>query len=261
MGTALPIGNSSWSSAKRQYGSNMEIDFVSVTRGETVPNRSGANTGPPPGFLHRKNYLDTGLQRHLLDVVAKILLQAPLYQPVMPRSGKPFSVKMTNCGSLGWISDISGYRYVPNHPVSGNPWPPIPEEIHALWREFDCGPPPDACLINYYAPGARLGLHRDRDEEDLSAPILSISLGDECRFRIGGKRRNGRTWSTRISSGDVVRLAGESRLAFHGVDRIYAGTSGLLAGRGDLFPDGGRVNLTVRRVLSAHQNISDLRDR
>ncbi len=186
-------------------------------------------------------------QRALLSILRTAVAEAPLFVPRMPRSGKPFSVRMTNLGTLGWVSDKQGgYRYQPTHPDTGNPWPPIPEMVLDVWKEVSGYPaPPEACLINYYEPGARMGLHQDRDEEDLAAPVVSISLGDSGLFRIGGTRRNDPTRSLRLSSGDVVILGGTARLAFHGIDRIYAGTSRLLH---DWFPDGGRINLTLRRV-------------
>ena len=155
------------------------------------------------------------------------------------------SVRMTNCGPLGWVTDKErGYRYQETHPVTGAPWPPIPDQLLDLWRAVaDHRDPPQACLINFYPAGARMGLHQDRDEEELSAPVVSVSLGDDCLFRIGGVRRSDPTTSLRLHSGDVVVLGGESRLAFHGVDRIYPGTSTLLKSE-------GRINLTLRRVTT-----------
>ena len=154
---------------------------------------------------------------------------------------------MTNLGPLGWVSDRDGgYRYQATHPLTGRPWPPIPATVLDLWRSVAFYPhPPEACLVNYYAPAARMGLHQDCDEEDFSAPVVSISLGDGCLFRVGGRERGGATRSLKLSSGDVVVLGGDARLAFHGVDRIYPGTSTLLS---DWFPEGGRINLTLRRV-------------
>lgn len=160
----------------------------------------------------------------------------------MPRTGTPFSVRMTNCGTLGWVSDRDGYRYQPRHPETGAPWPPIPDILLRLWDEVaDYPHPPEACLVNFYSESAKMGLHQDKDEGELGAPVVSISLGDECRFRIGGTERGGKTASLRLRSGDVLTFGGASRLAFHGVDRIYPGTSMLLA-------KGGRINLTLRRV-------------
>ncbi len=181
-------------------------------------------------------------QRGLLAEVRAIVAAAPLYAPAMPRSGSPYSVRMTNCGPLGWVSDRSGYRYTPTHPLTGKPWPTLPPMVLDLWRaatgvSFD----PEACLINYYGPAAKLGLHRDEDEEAKDAPILSLSLGDTALFRIGGPERKSPTRSVRLSSGDAVVLEGPSRNWYHGVDRIMAGTSRLLE-------EGGRFNLTLRRV-------------
>lgn len=186
--------------------------------------------------------LDRDAQRHLLAEIRTIVAEAPLYSPVMPRSGSPYSVRMTNCGPLGWLSDRSGYRYAGTHPVTGAPWPEIPAMVLDLWHQATgvaCRP--EACLINYYGPEARLGLHRDQDEAAPEAPILSISLGDTALFRLGGPERKSPTRSVRLSSGDAVVLEGPSRHWFHGVDRILPGTSTLLS-------EGGRFNLTLRRV-------------
>jgi DNA oxidative demethylase len=188
--------------------------------------------------------LDRAEQEALLEAVRGLVRAAPLYVPTMPRTGKPFSVRMTNAGRLGWVSDASGYRYQETHPATGEPWPAIPPRLLALWDELARHPrPPEACLVNLYGPEARMGLHQDRDEADLSAPVLSVSLGDTCLFRIGGTARGDPTRSFRLASGDVMLLEGESRLVFHGVDRLYPGTSTLLK-------DGGRINLTLRRVTA-----------
>lgn len=189
-----------------------------------------------PGFLSSEQ------QRGLLAEVRAVLAEAPLYSPVMPRSGSPYSVRMTNCGTLGWLSDRSGYRYSPVHPVTNLPWPAIPGTVLDLWRTATgAAYEPEACLINYYGPQAKLGLHRDEDEAAKEAPILSISLGDTALFRLGGPERRSPTRSMRLSSGDVLVLSGASRNWFHGVDRIVPGSSRLLA-------EGGRFNLTLRRV-------------
>ena len=191
-----------------------------------------------PGALNRD------AQRRLLVEIRTIVAEAPLYSPVMPRSGSPYSVRMTNCGPLGWISDRSGYRYAGIHPVTGAPWPEIPEMVLDLWNQATgVAYRPEACLVNYYGPAARLGLHRDQDEAAPEAPILSISLGDTALFRLGGPERKSPTRSVRLSSGDAVMLEGPSRHWFHGVDRILPGTSTLL-------PEGGRFNLTLRRVTA-----------
>jgi alkylated DNA repair protein (DNA oxidative demethylase) len=196
----------------------------------------------PPGLHYVPGYLSSAEQRNLLSAVQRVLAQAPLFSPCMPRTGKPLSVRMSNCGPLGWVSDVTGYRYQATHPETGRLWPDIPEVILRAWRELADYPlPPEACLINFYASTARMGLHQDRDEEDFAAPVVSLSLGASCLFRVGGKQRNDRTHSFRLASGDAVVLGGESRLIFHGVDRIIPGTSTLL-------PEDGRINLTLRRV-------------
>jgi alkylated DNA repair protein (DNA oxidative demethylase) len=209
------------------------------------------STGLPAGVIHKPFWREAD-QRQALEAVIKVVEKAPFYTPTMPRTGKPLSVKMTNCGALGWVSDKEGgYRYQPTHPETGEPWPRIPEIVVDAWRAVAAYPhPPEACLINYYAPGTRMGLHQDRDEEDFDAPVVSLSLGDSALFRVGGTKRGGATGSLRLESGDVVVLGGTSRLAFHGVDRIYAGTSTLLK---DWFAEGGRINLTLRRVTPPWQ--------
>jgi alkylated DNA repair protein (DNA oxidative demethylase) len=189
-------------------------------------------------------YFDRPAQEALVARLREVLRAAPLFTPTTPGTEKPFSVRMTNCGPLGWVSDAQGYRYQPRHPITGAPWPPMPEAVLATWRELaGCPVDPDACLVNYYGAGAKLGLHQDRDEADFDAPILSISLGDEAVFRIGGNERRGPTRSFRLRSGDVMSFGGPARLAFHGVDRVLAGSSTLL-------PNGGRINLTLRRATA-----------
>ena len=189
-------------------------------------------------------HLSLEQQRGLLAEVRNALARAPLFSPLMPRSGSPYSVRMSNCGPLGWLSDRQGYRYTRRHPVTNEPWPAIPPMVLDLWHATTgLAYEPEACLINYYGPQARLGLHRDEDEEARDVPILSISLGDTALFRIGGPERRSPTRSVRLASGDVLILAGPSRNWFHGVDRILPGTSRLL-------PEGGRFNLTLRRVTA-----------
>lgn len=196
----------------------------------------------PPGVRHIPGALDLKDQEELLASVRAIVAKAPLYVPRMPRTGKPMSVRMTNCGPLGWVTDKErGYRYQPTHPETGEPWPPMPGRLLQLWREHANWPDePEACLVNFYEQKARMGLHQDKDEEDLQAPVLSISLGDTAIFRAGPAGK-GPTASIRLESGDIVLLEGEGRLARHGVDRVIEGSSGLLK-------NGGRLNLTLRRV-------------
>lgn len=198
------------------------------------------------GFRHLSGYLSQAHQGELLGHLRSVMAEAPLYAPTMPRTGKPFSVRMTNCGSLGWVSDkAQGYRYQAQHPLTGRPWPPMPELLLEVWRAVANYPfPPEACLVNYYAAGAKMGSHRDEDEEEIRAPVVSISLGDDATFHIGGLQRTGSKRRLLLRSGDIVVLAGAARMAYHGVDRIHPGTSTLLS-------EGGRLNLTLRRVTAS----------
>jgi alkylated DNA repair protein (DNA oxidative demethylase) len=194
------------------------------------------------GLILHRAWFERAAQEALVAEVREMLRAAPLFTPVMPRTGKPFSVRMSNGGSLGWVSDIAGYRYQATHPATGVPWPPIPRMLLAAWEALAAYPlPPEACLVNWYEGKARMGLHQDRDEQDFDAPVLSVSLGDACLFRYGGPKRSDPTRSVRLISGDALVIGGDSRLCFHGVDRVYAGS-------GDLLPKGGRINLTLRRV-------------
>lgn len=199
----------------------------------------------PNGIRHLPGYLDRSRQEALVEAIRAIVADAPLFTPIMPGTGKEMSVRMTNCGSLGWVTDKQrGYRYQPKHPVTGRPWPAMPPQLLDLWNDIaGYEKLPQACLVNFYADDARMGLHQDRDEQDLAAPVLSISLGNTCLFRVGGLNRNDRTLSFKLSSGDIVVLGGEGRLCFHGVDRIHPATSTLLK-------NGGRINLTLRRVTA-----------
>lgn len=180
-------------------------------------------------------------QRALVEQVLAAEAQAPFRHLETP-GGRTMSVAMFNMGEVGWVSDRTGYRYDPVDPLTGRPWPPIPRVLLDLWaRHADAAVPPDACLVNLYRGPARLSLHQDADETDFSYPVLSVSLGDTAIFRLGGQVRGGPTRSLRLSSGDVVLLAGAARTAFHGVDRTLPGSSSLV-------PGGGRINLTLRRA-------------
>jgi alkylated DNA repair protein (DNA oxidative demethylase) len=197
----------------------------------------------PKGIRHIPGFLDREKQEALVESIRAVVADAPLFVPAMPRTGKPMSVRMTNCGPLGWVTDKErGYRYQPQHPVTGKQWPVMPDALLEIWRTVSgTSKEPEACLVNFYADDARMGLHQDRDEKDLETPVVSISLGDSCLFRVGGRERGDRTLSFKLASGDIVVLGGEGRLAFHGVDKIYPNTSTLLK-------NGGRINLTLRRV-------------
>jgi len=192
------------------------------------------------GFRIYKGWLDSAAQAALVEALRPVLKAAPLYRPMTPR-GKAMSVRMTSAGDYGWFTDKDGYRYIEQHP-SGVPWPAIPPQVLDVWTAL-CTEErlPQCCLINYYDESAKLGLHQDKDEADFSWPVLSISLGDEGRFRMGETTRGGSTESLWLGSGDVVVMGGPARLAYHGIDRIRFGSSRLL-------PKGGRLNLTLRVV-------------
>ncbi len=192
------------------------------------------------GFEIYKSYLDAGAQTEVLDAVRQVVRKAPLVQPVTPR-GQPMSVRMTAAGEFGWITDRNGYRYAPLHP-NGTSWPPIPEPVLKVWQDLSGSErEPQCCLVNFYGEGARMGLHQDKDESSFEWPVVSISLGDDGLFRMGGPERRDKTKSVWLTSGDVVVMGGSARLAHHGVDRIRFGSSNLLE-------NGGRLNLTLRVV-------------
>jgi len=209
---------------------------------------SGQAPQSPDGFRLLPGWFDRAAQARLAADVLAGIGQGPLYRPSMPRTGKPMRVQMTNFGPLGWVTDKAGYRYEAAHPVTGAPWPDMPQALLELWAQVSGWPdPPQACLVNWYDADARLSLHVDADEDARDAPVVSVSLGDRARFRLGGPQRSDPTISMIVSSGDVVVLAGAARRFHHGVDRIYPGTSALL-------PEAwrpGRINLTLRRVTKA----------
>ncbi|MBK1636843.1 alpha-ketoglutarate-dependent dioxygenase AlkB family protein [Rhodovulum adriaticum] len=203
------------------------------------------DTAPPPDLTVRgvavyKGWLAPAAQAAMVDDLRAAVAAAPLFQPET-RFGRKMSVRMTSAGRYGWVSDRRGYRYDARHP-SGVAWPPIPASVLAVWDAITgLDRRPDCCLINYYAEGARMGMHQDRDEADFQWPVLSISLGDDALFRIGNLERGGKTESLWLTSGDVLVMGGAARLVHHGIDRLRPGSSGLLT-------QGGRLNLTLRVV-------------
>ncbi|MEM6309789.1 MAG: alpha-ketoglutarate-dependent dioxygenase AlkB [Pseudomonadota bacterium] len=192
------------------------------------------------GFEIHKNLLDVQTQQQIVAQLRDVLSEAPLFRPMTPY-GKPMSVRMSSAGIYGWFADASGYRYVERHP-NGQAWPDIPASVLHIWKTVSrVERLPESCLINFYESDARMGMHQDRDEQDMTMPVVSVSLGDAALFRIGNHTRGGKTESVWLESGDVVVMGGDARLTYHGVDRIRAGSSTLL-------PKGGRINLTLRVV-------------
>lgn len=199
----------------------------------------------PNGFAHYPLYFSVSQQLALIGAVKQAAAEAPFFIPTMPRTGTPMSVALSNFGPLGWVSDKDGgYRYESQHPKNGADWPQLPELLRRLWDEVTGYPArPEATLINWYKPenSSKMGMHVDNDENDLRAPVVSVSLGDPAMFRIGGPKRGGPTQGLKLFSGDVVVLSGDARLCYHGVSKVFYGETALV-------PKGGRINLTMRRV-------------
>ena len=211
------------------------MDFVKLNR-QTTP----SHTLTVGGISVFKEFLPSSDQLRLVEELRAVAAQAPVFSP-KTKSGKPMSVRLTAAGDFGWFSDQRGYRYVQHHP-SGVNWPAIPDSIMAIWRAVaGAAPDPECCLINFYGEGARMGLHQDRDEANFDWPVVSISLGDDALFRVGGTERSGKTESIWLQSGDVAVMGGPARLNYHGIDRIKFGSSSLLK-------EGGRLNITLRVV-------------
>lgn len=176
--------------------------------------------------------------------IAGVVAHSP-YRHLTTPGGKRMSVGMSNCGAEGWVSDRAGYRYQSTDPVTAKPWPPMPSRLRALAQRAadDSGYPgfePTVCLINYYAPGARMGLHQDKDEANLTAPIVSFSLGLAATFIWGGWQRVGTTQRIMLRHGDAVVWGGEDRLRFHGVAPLKDGEHPLTGH--------ARINLTFRQT-------------
>ena len=200
----------------------------------------------PEGVIYRPGAADLADQGDLVAALDPILAAAP---PAFARTkgGGVTSAAMTNCGVAGWWSDTKGYRYAPLRPETGAAWPPMPEAFLRFvrravqdtpWPEFT----PDACLINFYGPGAKMGLHQDKDEKDFSQPIVTVCLGDDADFLIGGFARRETALALTVRSGDVIVMGGASRMRFHGIRKIHPDTSPL---RGIA----GRYSLTFRKAL------------
>ena len=188
--------------------------------------------------------LGRAMEVQMLQAVESVIALAPLRHMQTP-GGYTMSIQTTRCGSMGWVSEPGGYRYAASNPHTRQPWPAIPLNMvdFAVLAATEAGYPdfvPDSCLINQYLPGNKLGLHQDRDERDLRAPVVSLSLGLPATFLFGGLQRAGKTQRYRLAHGDVVVWGGPSRLAFHGVLPVAEGDHPLVGRR--------RINVTFRKV-------------
>jgi DNA oxidative demethylase len=184
------------------------------------------------------------VEARLVDEVNRIAERAPFRRMVTP-GGYTMSVAMTSCGAVGWVTDRSGYRYDPADPLTGRPWPPLPDCFLDLARRAAAaagfaGFEPDACLVNEYVPGSKLSLHRDADERDFAQPVVSVSLGLPATFLFGGADRGDRPRRLALASGDVVVFGGRARLTYHGVAPLGDGVHPLTGAR--------RINMTFRRA-------------
>lgn len=185
-----------------------------------------------------KGFLDRMAQDAMVADLRRVGSTAP-FRHYMTPGGRKMTVKMSGAGEVAWMSGRSGYGYASYQP-DGASWPDIPECILNVWKAVtDVKRLPDSCLINFYGDGAKMALHQDRDETETQWPVVSISLGDDALFRLGGLSRSDRTKSIWLTSGDVAVLSGRSRLAFHGIERTKFASSTLL-------PSGGRLNVTLR---------------
>lgn len=210
---------------------------------ESVPDVRPAEEVIAEGAVLLPGFART-IEVELLEALRAIIEQSPFRHMTTPGDHQ-MSVAMTNCGGFGWVTDRSGYRYDPNDPQSGKPWPPMPGAFRELARAAADrggfgGFAPDACLVNRYQPGARMSLHQDRDENDFSAPIVSVSLGLPATFLFGGLKRSDKPRRFRLEHGDVVVWGGPTRLAFHGVAPLAEGEHSLLGRQ--------RINLTFRKA-------------
>jgi alkylated DNA repair protein (DNA oxidative demethylase) len=209
-----------------------------------LPSREGEKVALASDAVVLRRFA-SGAEAELLAALNAVVMLAPFRNMVTP-GGYTMSVAMTNCGAAGWVTDLTGYRYTRQDPLSGNPWPPMPAIFLSLATRAAAvagfeSPLPDACLINRYAPGAKLSLHQDKNETDFTAAIVSVSLGLSAKFLFGGLRRNDRVTRVELRHGDVVVWGRAARLAYHGVDSLKDGDHPL-TGR-------CRFNLTFRKAL------------
>lgn len=200
----------------------------------------------PSGIFHLTGKLDSQHQSALIDATRHLSKSAEFSHPTT-KSGGTYSAEITNCGQVGWWSDVRGYRYTEIDPRSGRAWPDMPklflDTLDSILSETVAeGFEPDACLINHYVKGAKMGLHQDKDERDFSHPIVTVSLGAAADFLIGGLKRSDPSQVILVESGDVLIMGGESRMRFHGIRKIYPGSSPIAGVE-------GRLSLTFRKAL------------
>jgi alkylated DNA repair protein (DNA oxidative demethylase) len=221
----------------------VSVSFLPVDLFESVPDVRPSREAIAEGAVLLRSFVGP-LESDLIAALRDIVMEAPFRHMVTP-GGHQMSVAMTNCGSVGWVTDRTGYRYDGVDPESGKPWPPMPPSFRALAGQaaaqagFD-GFSPEACLINRYQPGARMSLHQDKDETDFAAPIVSVSLGLPAIFLFGGLKRSDRPRRFRVEHGDIAVWGGPTRLAFHGVAPLADGEHAVMGRQ--------RINLTFRKV-------------
>lgn len=188
-------------------------------------------------------------QAEILSACRHVIQQAPLFTKTMPPTGAAFRYQCTSAGRYGWISDRTGFRYVQQHPVTQHPFPPLPPIIDQLATDiasqYDLALRPETALINWYAADGKLGLHQDKTEIS-RAPVISISIGDDCVFIMGGMKRTDKKQDMILQSGDVLIMGAEDRLRFHGVKKIISGTTPPELN----LKQPGRLNITVRQVYT-----------
>lgn len=190
------------------------------------------------GLNYFPDYLKKPLINDIICNLRNLAKESPFFIPKMPKTNKSFSVKITNMGNVGWVSDKEGYRYQDFHPITKKSWSKIPSNITNIWQELiNANTKPDCCLVNCYDKNAKMGLHIDNDEKDFSYPVLSISIGASALFRFGGLKRSDKTQSIKLNNGDIIILSGKSRLIYHGIDKIYPN---------DKF--NYRINITMRKI-------------
>jgi alkylated DNA repair protein (DNA oxidative demethylase) len=206
------------------------------------------DAGPAREVIAEGAVLLRGMARLIeADLIGALndIVKRPPFRHMMTPGGHQMSVAMTNCGSLGWVTDRSGYRYDACDPDTGRPWPAMPDSFRGLARQAAdnagfAGFAPEACLINRYQPGARMSLHQDKDEDNFAAPIVSVSLGLPAVFLFGGLKRSDKPLRLRLQHGDIVVWGGPARLAFHGIAPLADGEHAVLGRQ--------RINLTFRRA-------------